>query len=214
MEQRGPTVARVPEPADAGAGGGGEFRGHSGGGEPHGVVTGHAHLGVVVGDPLPGVPGLRSDRGGGRQHGDVAERRAAHRRVGHAEPGGARVVVVVAGVVADGVRRILHHSERHGGAGEVVDLPHRLTARPGADEGVDVVDGIRDEGGLAVVRARRNRGDECDDDGQGGQHRCHRDEGPAQSHSCLLLHSRRSRGVFGGMGEPRARGSNVAHRVG
>ena len=43
VEQRGPTVARVLEPADAGAGGGGEFRGHSGGREPHGVVTGNAH---------------------------------------------------------------------------------------------------------------------------------------------------------------------------
>ena len=213
VEQRRSTVARVLEPADAGAGGGGEFRGHSGGREPHGVVTGYALFRVVVRDPLPGVPGLRSDRGGGRQHGDVAERRAARRRVGHAEPGGARAVVAVSGVGIGGIRRILHHPERHGGAGEVVDLPHRLTARSGADEGVDVLDGIRDEGGLAVVRARRYRGDECDDDGQGGQHGCHGDEGPAQSHSCLLLHCRRSRGCLVGW-VAATRGSNVAHRVG
>ena len=68
MEQGGAAVVWVAEPADTGARSGGEFRLHSGGGEPHRVVAGHTLLGVVVGDPFPGVPGLRADRGGGRQH--------------------------------------------------------------------------------------------------------------------------------------------------
>ena len=68
MEQGRLTVVRVAEPADTGAGGGGEFRFDSGVGEPHCVVARHAHLGVVVGDPFPGIPGLRADAVGGRQH--------------------------------------------------------------------------------------------------------------------------------------------------
>ena len=44
-------------------------------------------------------------------------------------PVDAVVVVVVAGVVVDGVRRVLHHAERHRGAGEVVDLPDDVTRR-------------------------------------------------------------------------------------
>ena len=44
------------------------------------------------------------------------------RGVGHAEPGGALVVVVVAGVGVGGVRRVLHHAEWHRRTGKVVDL--------------------------------------------------------------------------------------------
>ena len=135
---------RISEPAHAGAGGGGQFGGHTRRGEPHGVVAGHAHLVIVVGDPLRGVPGLRADRAGGRQHRDITERRAAHRGVRHAETGDLVLAVVVARVCVDGVRRVLHHPERHRGAGEVVDLPHRPATLPGPDERVDVTDRVRD----------------------------------------------------------------------
>jgi hypothetical protein len=63
-------------------------------------------------------------------------------------------LVVVAGVALGGVRRVLHHPERHSGAGEVVDRSTRL-ARPGADERVDVPGRVRHERGpLGVRRAR------------------------------------------------------------
>lgn len=184
LEQRGPSVARVAETPDARVRGGGEFRLHPGAGKAHRVVAGHALLGVVVGDPLGGVPGLRAYFAGNRQHRDVAKGSASHRGVGHAESGCARVVVVVAGVVADGVRRVLHHPEGHGGTREVVDLPDRLAARPGADEGRDVVDGIGHEHGRTVVSPRRGRRDEDHED---GRRRDDRNEGPSRPHTCLIL---------------------------
>ncbi|CAG7023894.1 hypothetical protein PICSAR191_04262 [Mycobacterium avium subsp. paratuberculosis] len=198
LQQGGPAVARVAEPSDAGVRGGGEFGGHPGAGESHRVIAGHPALGVVVGDAFGGVPGLHAEPAGDRQHRDVAERSASHRGVRHAEPGRPRVVVVVAGVVAGGVRRVLHHPERDGGAGEVVDLPHRLAAGAGADERHDVVDGIGHEQRRSVVAPGRRWRDHRHHHGQG---RDQRNRGHSRPHTCLILDRRwlavYCRGVFG-----------------
>ncbi len=106
------------------------------------VVAGHADLGVVGGRSSPGAPrGCEAEQGGRGQHRDAGHGRPTDACV-MLNPGGMRVVVVVAGVVVDGVRRYPPNGTE--APGKFVDLPlSRL--RAGADERIGMLDRNGDE---------------------------------------------------------------------